>query len=140
MLFVFTSTRAALTPLYLLSSHTSINFGTYLGLCGNYTLSNSVSDALLAGQHIDNIISSVRSQTQNFEYSLVNQIRPQLVELANIFDRPDSNGTDTSNLLKLLRMVEGNISFAESAVADIRKPLMQVTIAPFLSVREIGFF
>ena len=84
---------------------------------------------------MDNIISSVRNSTQILESTLANKIRPQLVELADIFDQPASNQTALSQLILSLNIVQGNVTTAKNAATDIRRPLMQVTITSFLSVR-----
>lgn len=95
---------------------------------------NGLLEVLQAGRKVDNIISSVRNQTQILENTLANKIRPQLVELADIFDQPASNQTALSQLILSLNIVQGNVTTAKNAAADIRRPLMQVTITSFLSV------
>lgn len=90
---------------------------------------------LTTGRKVDNIISSVRNQTHILENTLANKIRPQLVELADIFDQPASNQTALSQLILSLNIVQGNVTTAKNAATDIRRPLMQVTITSFLSVR-----
>lgn len=104
------------------------------GLYGNDDLHNGLLDVLTAGRRVDNIISSVRNQTHILESTLANKIRPQLVELADIFDQPASNQTALSQLILSLNIVQGNVTTAKNAAADIRRPLMQVTISTFLSV------
>lgn len=89
---------------------------------------------MTAGRKVDNIISSVRNQTQMLENTLNNKIRPQLVELADIFDQPASNQSALSTLILSLNVVQGNVSIAKNAAADIRRPLMSVVITSFLSV------
>lgn len=98
---------------------------------------NGLLEVLTAGRKVDNIISSVRNQTHTLESTLANKIRPQLVELADIFDQPASNQTALSQLILSLNIVQGNVSTAKSAAADIRRPLMQVTITSILSVSLI---
>lgn len=100
---------------------------------------NGLLEVLTAGRKVDNIISSVRNQTQILENTLANKIRPQLVELADIFDQPASNQTALSQLILSLQTVQGNVSIAKNAAADIRRPLMQVTITSFLSVIKTKF-
>lgn len=95
-------------------------------------------EVLTAGRKVDNIISSVRNQTQILESTLATKIRPQLVQLADIFDQPASNQTALSQLIVSLNIVQGNATIAKNAAADIRRPLMQVTITSFLSVRNCG--
>lgn len=116
----------------------------HAGLYGNDDLHNGLLEVLTAGRKVDNIISSVRNQTQILESTLANKIRPQLVELADIFDQPASNQTALSQLILSLNIVQGNVSTAKNAAADIRRPLMQVTITSFLSVSseiwKIDFF
>ncbi|XP_055296973.1 protein tweety isoform X2 [Sitodiplosis mosellana] len=104
-----------------------------LGLYGNDDLHNGLLEVLQSGRKVDNIISSVRNQTQTLESTLANKIRPQLVELADIFDQPASNQTALSQLILSLNIVQGNVTTAKNAAADIRRPLMQVTITSFLS-------
>lgn len=106
----------------------------YTGLYGNDDLHNGLLEVLSSGRKVDKIISSVRNQTQILESTLANKIRPQLVELADIFDQPASNQTALSQLILSLNIVQGNVTTAKNAAADIRRPLMQVTISQFLSV------
>lgn len=109
------------------------------GLYGNDDLHNGLLEVLTAGRKVDNIISSVRNQTQILESTLANKIRPQLVELADIFDQPASNQTALSQLIVALNVVQGNVSNAKNAAADIRRPLMQVIITSFLSVNILFY-
>lgn len=111
------------------------DFQHHAGLYGNDDLHNGLLEVLTAGRKVDNIISSVRNSTQILESTLANKIRPQLVELADIFDQPASNQTALSQLILSLNIVQGNVSTAKNAATDIRRPLMQVTITSFLSVR-----
>lgn len=106
------------------------------GLYGNDDLHNGLLEVLTAGRKVDNIISSVRNQTQILESTLATKIRPQLVQLADIFDQPASNQTALSQLILSLNIVQGNATIAKNAAADIRRPLMHVTITSFLSVRN----
>lgn len=106
----------------------------HTGLYGNDDLHNGLLEVLSSGRKVDKIISSVRNQTQILESTLANKIRPQLVELADIFDQPASNQTALSQLILSLNIVQGNVTTAKNAAADIRRPLMQVTISQFLSV------
>lgn len=108
------------------------------GLYGNDDLHNGLLEVLTAGRKVDNIISSVRNQTQILESTLATKIRPQLVQLADIFDQPASNQTALSQLILSLNIVQGNATVAKNAATDIRRPLMQVTITSFLSVRNFG--
>lgn len=121
-------------PFFSLFFHTPNNIDTYLGLYGNDDLHNGLLEVWTSGRKVDYIISSVRNQTQSLESTLANRIRPQLVELADIFDQPASNQSALSTLILSLQMVQGNVSVAKNAAADIRKPLMQVTISSFLWV------
>lgn len=109
-----------------------------VGLYGNDDLHNGLLEVLTAGRKVDNIISSVRNQTQILESTLATKIRPQLVQLADIFDQPASNQTALSQLIVSLNIVQGNATIAKNAAADIRRPLMQVMITSFLSVRNCG--
>lgn len=89
---------------------------------------------LTAGRKVDNIVSSVRNQTNILENTLSQKIRPQLVELADIFDQPASNQTALSLLLTSLKIVQGNVTVATSAAGDIRRPLMGIAMSSFLTV------
>lgn len=91
-------------------------------------------EVLTAGRKVDNIVSSVRNQTNILENTLSQKIRPQLVELADIFDQPASNQTALSQLLISLNIVQGNVTVATNAAGDIRRPLMGVTMSAFLNV------
>lgn len=89
---------------------------------------------MTAGRKVDNIISSVRNQTNTLENTLSQRIRPQLVELADIFDQPASNQTALSLLIISLNSVQGNVTIATNAAGDIRRPLMGITMSSFLTV------
>lgn len=112
---------------------------TYTGLYGNDDLHNGLLEVLTAGRKVDNIISSVRNQTHILESTLANKIRPQLVELADIFDQPASNQTALSQLILSLNIVQGNVTVAKNSAGDIRRPLMEVTMTSFLTVK-LQFF
>lgn len=132
-----TTTTTTFSATYSLTSSESMwNILMYatVGLYGNDDLHNGLLEVLTSGRKVDNIISSVRNQTQILESTLANKIRPQLVELADIFDQPASNQTALSQLILSLNIVQGNVSNAKNAAADIRRPLMQVTISSILSV------
>lgn len=88
---------------------------------------------------MDNIISSVRNQTNILENTLSQRIRPQLVELADIFDQPASNQTALSLLIISLNSVQGNVTVATNAAGDIRRPLMGITMSSFLTVSTSTF-
>lgn len=105
-----------------------------LGLYGNDDLHNGLLEVLQAGRKVDSIVSGVRNQTTILETTLSQKIRPQLVELADIFDNPISNQTALSQLLNSLRIVQGNVTVATNAAGDIRRPLMGVTMTGFLGV------
>lgn len=98
---------------------------------------NGLLEVLTAGRKVDNIISSVRNQTNNLESTLTQKIRPQLVELADIFDQAVSNQTALSQLIVSLNVVQGNVTVATNAAGDIRRPLMRVTMTSFLTVSEV---
>lgn len=89
---------------------------------------------LTAGRKVDNIVQSVRNQTNILENTLAQKIRPQLVELADIFDYPASNQTALSMLIIALNVVQSNVTVAINAAGDIRRPLMGVTMSAFLNV------
>lgn len=94
---------------------------------------------MTAGRKVDNIISSVRNQTNILENTLSQRIRPQLVELADIFDQPASNQTALSLLIISLNSVQGNVTVATNAAGDIRRPLMGITMSSFLTVSTSTF-
>lgn len=112
-------------------------FFFYAGLYGNDDLHNGLLEVLTAGRKVDTIISSVRNQTHALENTLTNNIRPQLVELADIFDQPASNQTALSQLIVSLNIVQGNVTIAKNAAGDIRRPLTEVTMTAFLTVHFI---
>lgn len=123
-----------LTPNSNTHAHTIRIPETQTGLYGNDDLHNGLLEVLTAGRNVDKMIMSVRNQTAILENTLANKIRPQLIELNDIFDEPASNQTALSQLILSLNTVQGNVTTAKSAAADIRRPLMQVKIASFLSV------
>lgn len=94
---------------------------------------------LTAGRKVDNIVSSVRNHTNILENTLSQKIRPQLVELADIFDQAASNQTALSLLIMALKVVQGNVTIATNAAGDIRRPLMGITMTSFLTVCSINF-
>ncbi|XP_059617220.1 protein tweety [Phlebotomus argentipes] len=104
-----------------------------LGLYGNDDLHNGLLEVLTAGRKVDSIVSSVRNQTHILENTLAMKIRPQLVELADIFDQPASNQTALSQLILALNVVQGNVTIAINAAGDIRRPLMGIVMSHFLN-------
>lgn len=111
----------------------------FLGLYGNDDLHNGLLEVLTAGRKVDNLVSSVRNQTNALEHTLTQKIRPQLTELADIFDEPVSNQTALSMLISSLDMVQKNITIATNAAGDIRRPLMGISMNHILNVR-FSFF
>lgn len=105
-----------------------------LGLYGNDDLHNGLLEVLTAGRKVDNLVASVRNQTNILEHTLTQRIRPQLVELADIFDTPASNQTALSQLISSVDIVQGNITIATNAASDIRRPLMGISMNAFLTV------
>lgn len=83
---------------------------------------------------IQSIYNNLSSQTNTLEQTLTMKIRPQLVELADIFDRPISNQTALQQLLNALNVVQGNVTLATNAAGDIRRPLMGISMNSFLTV------
>lgn len=104
------------------------------GLYGNDDLHNGLLEVLTAGRKVDNLVSSVRNQTNALEHTLTQKIRPQLTELADIFDEPVSNQTALSMLINSLDMVQKNITIATNAAGDIRRPLMGISLNHILNV------
>ncbi|GAB0087264.1 Protein tweety [Sergentomyia squamirostris] len=107
-----------------------------LGLYGNDDLHNGLLEVLTAGRKVDNLVSSVRNQTHILEHTLAMKIRPQLVELADIFDQPASNQTALSQLILALNVVQGNVTIAINAAGDIRRPLMGILMSGFLNTGD----
>lgn len=70
--------------------------------------------------------------------TLSTKIRPQLIELEDIFDQPTLNQTALKMLILALNAVQGNVSIANNAAGDIRRPLMGIHMAGVLNVS--GFF
>jgi len=105
-----------------------------LGLYGNDDLHNGLLEVLTAGRKVDNLVTTIRNQTHILENTLTNRIRPQLVELADIFDQPVSNQTALSKLFVSLNIVQGNVTLATNAASDIRRPLMGISMTHFLTV------
>lgn len=83
---------------------------------------------------MQSIYNPLSSQTNTLEQTLTMKIRPQLVELADIFDRPISNQTALQQLLNALNVVQGNVTLATNAAGDIRRPLMGISMNSFLTV------
>ncbi|XP_067636910.1 protein tweety [Eurosta solidaginis] len=104
-----------------------------LGLYGNDDLHNGLLEVLTAGRKVDNLVTTIRNQTHILENTLKNRIRPQLVELADIFDQPVSNQTALSILFVSLNIVQGNVTLATNAAGDIRRPLLGISMTHFLS-------
>lgn len=104
------------------------------GLYGNDDLHNGLLEVLTAGRKVDNLVSSVRNQTNALEHTLTQKIRPQLNELRDIFDEPVSNQTALSMLMNSLEMVSKNITIATNAAGDIRRPLMGISLSHVLNV------
>lgn len=66
--------------------------------------------------------------------TLSNRIRPQLVELEDIFDQPTLNQTALKLLISSLNVVQGNVTIANNAAGDIRRPLVGINMAAVLNV------
>ena len=105
-----------------------------IGLYGNDDLHNGLLELLTAGRKVDNLVSSVRNQTNALEHTLTQKIRPQIAELQDIFDEPVSNQSALSILLSSLDMVSKNITMATNAAGDIRRPLMGISLNHVLNV------
>lgn len=106
---------------------------------GNDDLHNGLLEVLQAGRKVDNLVSSVRNQTNALEHTLTQKIRPQLTELGDIFDEPVSNQTALSMLINSLEMVQKNITIATNAAGDIRRPLMGISLNHILNVSDKVF-
>lgn len=105
-----------------------------LGLYGNDDLHNGLLDVLTAGRKVDTLISSVKNQTNGLEMTLSTKIKPQLIELEDIFDQPTLNQTALKMLILALNSVQGNVTNAFNAAGDIRRPLMGINMAGYLNV------
>lgn len=73
-------------------------------------------------------------QTTTLEGTLTAKIRPQLIELEDIFDQPTLNQTALKLLILSLNTVQGNVTIANNAAGDIRRPLMGIYLTAFLNV------
>jgi protein tweety len=107
---------------------------TLTGLYGNDDLHNGLLEVLTAGRKVDNLVSSVRNQTNALEHTLTQKIRPQLVELSDVFDEAVYNQTASSMLHEALGAVQKNITIATNAAGDIRRPLMGISLNHVLNV------
>jgi hypothetical protein len=106
-------------------------------LYGNDDLHNGLLEVLTAGKKVDNLVSSVRNQTNALEHTLTQKIRPQLIELADIFDEPVSNQSALALLISSLDVVQKNITIATNAAGDIRRPLMGISLNHVLTVSTL---
>lgn len=106
-----------------------------MGLYGNDDLHSGLLEVLTAGRKVDNLVSSVRNQTNALEHTLTAKIKVQLTELEDIFDFPASNQTALSLLIHSLEIVKGNITIASTAVGDIRRPIQGISMGGFLTVK-----
>lgn len=66
--------------------------------------------------------------------TLSTKIRPQLIELEDIFDQPTLNQTALKMLILALNAVQKNVTIANNAAGDIRRPLLNINMAGFLNV------
>lgn len=73
-------------------------------------------------------------QTNGLEMTLSTKIRPQLIELEDIFDQPTLNQTALKMLILALNAVQKNVTIANNAAGDIRRPLLNINMAGFLNV------
>lgn len=86
------------------------------------------------------ITSTFLGQTDGLEMTLSQRIRPQLIELEDIFDKPTLNQTALKILILSLNAVQGNVTIANNAAGDIRRPLLGINMAGFLNVRILDHF
>lgn len=105
-----------------------------LGLYGNDDLHNGLLEVLTSGRKVDNLVESVRNQSNILKTTLATGIRPRITDLADIFDQPANNQTALSLLLLSLNAVQGNLTLAINAAGDIGRPLTGVKMTSFLSV------
>lgn len=83
---------------------------------------------------MDGIIISVRNQTNILDTTLTQNIKPLLLEFADIFDAAVSNQTALSQLIVSLNVVQGNVTVATNAAEEIGKPLTRITMTSFITV------
>lgn len=111
-----------------------------LGLYGDFILHRGQTKASTSADKINSSINNVHNKTDILEKILKNRIRPQLVELADIFDQPVENQTALSMLFLSLHMTQANVTTATSAIHEIRRPLTAVNFTDFLEVSQIQIF
>lgn len=105
-----------------------------MGLYGNDDLHNGLLEVLQAGRKVDNLVSSVRNQTTILETTLTQKIRPQLIELNDLFEQyAIANQTASEMLLNALESVQQNVTIAANSAGDIRRPLMGIYMSNYLS-------
>lgn len=80
------------------------------------------------------ILICLSFQTNSIELALTQKVKPQLTELADIFDSPVSNQTALGILLNTLSSVRNNTTMAVGAAADIKRPIASINMDQSLEV------
>lgn len=73
-------------------------------------------------------------QTNSIELALTQKVKPQLTDLADIFDSPVSNQTALGILLNTLSAVRNNTTMAVAVASDIKRPLDGINMDRSLAV------
>ncbi|XP_067005957.1 protein tweety [Anabrus simplex] len=105
-----------------------------VGLYGNDDVHNGLVQFITATQGIDDIITSVKNQTNAIETTLQQQVDPMLTDLGDVFDKPVANQTARGLLLIALQNVKGNMSTALDNTKEISKPLQDVSVRSVIAV------
>ncbi|XP_026472309.1 protein tweety-like [Ctenocephalides felis] len=111
-----------------------------LGLYGNDDLHNALLQVLSSGRQVDALVTSVWNQTSQLESTLTSRVRPQLLELEDIFDGPVRDISAGAALQAALRIVQGNTSVAAGAAGDMRRPLGGISLAATLNVGDFEYW
>lgn len=83
---------------------------------------------------LNRTLISASFQTSQLESTLTSRVRPQLLELEDIFDGPVRDISAGAALQAALRIVQGNTSVAAGAAGDMRRPLGGISLAATLNV------
>ncbi|KAM7347820.1 protein tweety-like [Cochliomyia hominivorax] len=107
-----------------------------LGLYGNHVLHESFLKIFTTGRNVNTLLTTAYNQSYSLEKILKIHVRPDLVELADIFDQPVSDQSALSKLMLSLHMVQGNNTLLTNAIHEIRRPLIGVNITEILTDTE----
>uniref|UniRef100_A0A1B0C9Q4 Protein tweety homolog n=2 Tax=Lutzomyia longipalpis TaxID=7200 RepID=A0A1B0C9Q4_LUTLO len=125
--------KSTFTEIQLMITMVDFFFG------GSHTTNITFDLALMTlalNEDIQEKLHTEIERTHILENTLAMKIRPQLVELADIFDQPASNQTALSQLIMALNVVQGNVTIAINAAGDIRRPLMGIVMSGFLNMGD----